>query len=327
MEKDDDLMMDKGSGGFAIVASGGAGGFATVAIGSGGINVPATSGGGLGDKGECQTSSSSSDDNPKEKVEERNEEKLGKKKNEPKKLDDDLKDKVEEAKEKKLGKKNIDQKKLETIDSHISKEPTISTRNPPSKFVKMISKLKPNQRKTIEEIGFGSLLSLKVEKISSILGYWLVRNYDPDENTLDIGSRKINVTAAEAREILGVPMGNIILTEYERPRDDEVLEWFKSQFPAKIAVRTMLPDVTDKIEKQTDNGWEFIVNFLVVFGTVFGNTMRNTTANKRFLHHITRDADIKNLNWCEYIVSCLKREKRLWNGLEPFCGPLSFLAV
>ncbi|KAK9073310.1 hypothetical protein SSX86_007634 [Deinandra increscens subsp. villosa] len=124
----------------------------------------------------------------------------------------------------------------ETIDSHISKQPTISTRNPPSKFVKMISKLNPNQRKTIEEIGFGSLLSLKVEKVPSVLGYWLVKNYDPDENTLDIGSRKINVTAAEAREIFGVPMGKIILTEYERPRYDEVLDWFKSQFPAKIAM-------------------------------------------------------------------------------------------
>ncbi|KAK9064932.1 hypothetical protein SSX86_016315 [Deinandra increscens subsp. villosa] len=191
----------------------------------------------------------------------------------------------------------------------------------------MISKLNPNQRKTIEEIGFGSLLSLKVEKVPSVLGYWLVKNYDPDENTLDIGSRKINVTAAEAREIFGVPMGKIIMIEYERPRYDEVLDWFKSQFPTKIAVRTMLPDVTKKLEKQTDYGWEFIVNLLVVFGTVFGNTMRNTTANKIFLHHIRRDADIKNLNWCEYIVSCLKREKRLWDEEEPFCGPLSFLAM
>ncbi|KAK9053524.1 hypothetical protein SSX86_024598 [Deinandra increscens subsp. villosa] len=112
MEKDNDLMMDKGSGGFATLASGGAGGFVAVGIGRRGINVPAAGGGGLGDKRECQTSSSPSDDNPKEKVEERKEKKPGKKKIEPKKLDDDLKDKVEEAKEKELGKKNIEQKKL-----------------------------------------------------------------------------------------------------------------------------------------------------------------------------------------------------------------------
>ncbi|KAK9075698.1 hypothetical protein SSX86_004027 [Deinandra increscens subsp. villosa] len=171
----------------------------------------------------------------------------------------------ETEREVKFMKRKPKKKKSETIDSHISKQPTISTRNPPKKFVKMISKLNPNQRKTIEEIGFGSLLSLKVEKIPSVLGYWLVKNYDPDENTLDVGCRKISVTAAEAKEIFGVPMGKIILTEYERPRDDKVLEWFKSQFPAKVALRTMLPDVTKKIEKQTDNGWEFIVNFLMLY--------------------------------------------------------------
>ncbi|KAK9065092.1 hypothetical protein SSX86_016475 [Deinandra increscens subsp. villosa] len=62
------------------------------------------------------------DDNPKEKAEEKNEEKLGKKKNEPKKLDDDLKDKVGEAKEKKFGKKNIEQKKLDNNPKEKAKE-------------------------------------------------------------------------------------------------------------------------------------------------------------------------------------------------------------
>ncbi|KAK9053519.1 hypothetical protein SSX86_024593 [Deinandra increscens subsp. villosa] len=49
---------------------------------------------------------------------------------------------------------------------------------------------------------------------------WLVNNYDENNNTLNIGSCKLNVTPLEVSQILGIPMGEELVSEKERPRED-----------------------------------------------------------------------------------------------------------
>ncbi|MFS7899970.1 hypothetical protein Hanom_Chr00s088160g01797591 [Helianthus anomalus] len=39
------------------------------------------------------------------------------------------------------------------------------------------------------------------------------------------------------------------------------------------------------------------------------------------------EGDIPNMDWCSYVITCLKRTKEEWNGSEPYNGPLTFLAV
>ncbi|MFS7909953.1 hypothetical protein Hanom_Chr02g00100651 [Helianthus anomalus] len=39
------------------------------------------------------------------------------------------------------------------------------------------------------------------------------------------------------------------------------------------------------------------------------------------------EGDIPNMDWCSYVITCLKRTKEEWNGTEPYNGPLTFLAV
>ncbi|KAK9079919.1 hypothetical protein SSX86_001594 [Deinandra increscens subsp. villosa] len=168
----------------------------------------------------------------------------------------------------------------------------VSMRTATSHFITMISRLNEDQRKVVEKIG------------------------------------KINVTALEVREIFGLPMGEKEVIEREKPRDrDEVVAEFKFQFPPESADRVLLVELTNFMKSQKDAGWMFTINFMVVFATIFGNTMKNSTVNKRFLNNIRQDADIKNYNWCEYLIKCLKRERRDWNGLNSFCGPLQFLAM
>ncbi|KAK9053356.1 hypothetical protein SSX86_029989 [Deinandra increscens subsp. villosa] len=123
-------------------------------------------------------------------------------------------------------------------------------------------------------------------------------------------------------------MGEKEVIEREKPRGrDEVVAEFKLQFPPESADRVLLVELTNFMKSQKDAGWMFTINFMVVFATIFGNTMKNSTVNKRFLNNIRQDADIKNYNWCEYLIKCLKRERRDSNGLNPFCGPLQFLAM
>ncbi|KAK9073419.1 hypothetical protein SSX86_007743 [Deinandra increscens subsp. villosa] len=206
---------------------------------------------------------------------------------------------------------------------------TLQCRTCVGKFVTMLESLSEEQKKAIENIGFGSVLSFSLNMVPTGLGFWLVKNYDAKNNTLNIGTEKISVTPLEVSEILGVPMGKELVSEKERPRDttDEVLAEFKGQFTEAIAKRIKLGDVLGIIESQKEGGWVFILNFLVVFNTVFGVTMRNSTVNKRFLSCITEDVDVKNFNWCEYVIRNLKREMQEWKGDDSFCGPVVILAM
>ncbi|KAK9049308.1 hypothetical protein SSX86_031724 [Deinandra increscens subsp. villosa] len=206
---------------------------------------------------------------------------------------------------------------------------TLQCRTCVGKFVTMLESLSEEQKKAIENIGFGSVLSFSLNMVPTGLGFWLVKNYDAKNNTLNIGTEKISVTPLEVSEILGIPMGKELVSEKERPRDttDEVLAEFKGQFTEAIAKRIKLGDVLGIIESQKEGGWVFILNFLVVFNTVFGVTMRNSTVNKRFLSCITEDVDVKNFNWCEYVIRNLKREMQEWKGDDSFCGPVVILAM
>ncbi|KAK9049597.1 hypothetical protein SSX86_031434, partial [Deinandra increscens subsp. villosa] len=196
-------------------------------------------------------------------------------------------------------------------------------------FIEMVEGLNEEQKSEIRRIGFGSVLSFNIEHVPTGLGQWLVNNYDENNNTLNIGSCKFNVTPLEVSQILGIPMGEELVSEKERPRGTtvEVLAEFKGQFPDHIAKRIYLANVLGIMTSQQDSGWMFVLNFLVVFNTVFGLTLRNSTVNKRFLSCITADVDVKKFNWCEYVIRNLKREMREWDRTDAFCGPLVILAM
>ncbi|KAK9065230.1 hypothetical protein SSX86_016613 [Deinandra increscens subsp. villosa] len=196
-------------------------------------------------------------------------------------------------------------------------------------FIEMVEGLNEKQKSEIRRIGFGSVLSFNIKHVPTGLGQWLVNNYDENNNTLNIGSCKLNVTPLEVSQILGIPMGEELVSKKERPRGttDEVLAEFKGQFPDHIAKRIYLTNVLGIMTSQQDSGWVFVLNFLVVFNTVFGLTLRNSTVNKRFLSCITADVDVKKFNWCEYVIRNLKREMREWDRTNAFCGPLVILAV
>ncbi|MFS7956016.1 hypothetical protein Hanom_Chr07g00649611 [Helianthus anomalus] len=71
----------------------------------------------------------------------------------------------------------------------------------------------------------------------------------------------------------------------------------------------------------------FKLNFLILYNSLLGETTKSSIVNKRFLKAITDDSTIRNLNWCNYMITCLKRTKEEWNGVKPYHRPLTFLAV
>ncbi|XP_022024912.1 uncharacterized protein LOC110925257 [Helianthus annuus] len=190
-----------------------------------------------------------------------------------------------------------------------------------------ISSLSDEQKKAVKEMGFEALLSLKINFVPTMLGYWLVMNYDEDRQEINTGNHRIKITSKLVEECLGIPRGKITVLEKNKPRKGvgERVDEFKNQFDTtKISVIKVI----DLIKESSQAGKLFNTNFLVVVNTLLGETTQSTTVNQRFIIGIENDSEIPNMNWCGYMLECLRRSKKKWKGgIDQFTGPIILLAV
>ncbi|KAJ0745279.1 hypothetical protein HanPI659440_Chr10g0397011 [Helianthus annuus] len=99
----------------------------------------------------------------------------------------------------------------------------ISLRCSPSGFLDTIKQFTEAQVADVKSIGFGDVLDIKVNHISTRLGYWLVRNYDEQYRTLSIGNNKIEITRDLVHDLFGIPKGDVIVREKNKPRKGAIV--------------------------------------------------------------------------------------------------------
>ncbi|MFS7909861.1 putative phospholipase [Helianthus anomalus] len=198
-------------------------------------------------------------------------------------------------------------------------------RNEPNGLCCALQGLTDAQNSDIRDMGFETIKCFNIHNIPAGLGYWLLLNYDHKTNELNIGNGKIKITPSKVHDVLGVPMGEISVSEKPKvTKRDAIRERWKSQFVnACITVK----HVTEKLRLYPRGGILFKLNFLVIFNSIMGETTKSATVNQKFLTSINSEADIPNMDWCSYIIACLKRTREGWSGIEPYNGPLTVLAV
>ncbi|MFS7953991.1 hypothetical protein Hanom_Chr07g00625091 [Helianthus anomalus] len=73
-------------------------------------------------------------------------------------------------------------------------------------------------------MGFGPDLCIKVSYISTHLGCWLLRNYDEQYSTLNIGNHKIRITRDSVYDVFSIPKGPNLVLEKNKPRKGVIVE-------------------------------------------------------------------------------------------------------
>ncbi|KAK9068981.1 hypothetical protein SSX86_013097 [Deinandra increscens subsp. villosa] len=203
----------------------------------------------------------------------------------------------------------------------------ILPRNTPKNLCDYMSKLSKKQIEVVKKLGFGSMCLLKLRNIPTELAFWLVKNYDPTSNTLNTGNTVVTITPSLVHRVLGIPNGPDYVEEIFKPNtSDPVVAEFREQF-GDDSLKIKLTRAVDVFEKNKGGGREFVLNFLVVFNTVIIETMQSSTINQRFLTSITTDSVVSRMNWCGYLIHCLKRTRNNWIPARAFNGPLTFLAA
>ncbi|XP_035836075.1 uncharacterized protein LOC110885937 [Helianthus annuus] len=215
----------------------------------------------------------------------------------------------------------------------------ISLRCSPSGFMDTVKHFTEAQVADVKSIGFGEVLNIKLYHISTRLGYWLVRNYDEQYSTLNIGNHKIEITRDSVHDVFGIPKGNVIVREKYKPRKGAIVEKntatqgaettideFKNQWPDTNKITHTL--LARTMSKQTTGGRLFKLNFLAYWNTLFVEITKSTTVKQSFLLAIDKEEDIPNLDWCSFVLESLKRTRQGWKKLDSqYNGPVAFLTL
>ncbi|MFS7913451.1 hypothetical protein Hanom_Chr02g00141951 [Helianthus anomalus] len=84
----------------------------------------------------------------------------------------------------------------------------------------------------VKSMGFGFILDMNLNHISTRLGFWLVRKFDEEFDELNIGNHQIKITSDSVYEVFGIPKGSKpVVTVVDKRRVKQVEKIEKSKEP------------------------------------------------------------------------------------------------
>ncbi|CAA0828830.1 Unknown protein [Striga hermonthica] len=209
--------------------------------------------------------------------------------------------------------------------------PTIHTRTSPAIFVKAVSGLSEDQRRAVRDMGFGSLLDLTITATPTKMGYWLVDNFNHMDRKLQLyDCGKIHVKEDDAYRVMGLPRGNIEVTNRKKKTESEALKEWVDVYSVNIATKITATKVLDMIQSCDRSDDWFKRHFLVLMITCLFESSQNGVANLRTVHLLDDLSNVSKMNWCAYMIRCLVGAKKSWyvsQKRKNFTGPLLFLTL
>ncbi|PWA74292.1 hypothetical protein CTI12_AA251460 [Artemisia annua] len=187
---------------------------------------------------------------------------------------------------------------------------TIRTRGSPSQLFYLLSNMSPQQRNVVSKMGFSSLLAMKVCVIPSRLGFKAVDLFDEHSMSLNLKSGGIKINRETVNAIMGFPMGKEKIKYIKRVRTNNptIISW-RNQFHRYKNSKETNIRVTEVVNVILDNGNTdrmFLLNFFVVLSSCLCLPGSGVACQKILSFIPDFDDDIKKLDWCSYLLDCLK---------------------
>ncbi|CAI9286056.1 unnamed protein product [Lactuca saligna] len=205
----------------------------------------------------------------------------------------------------------------------------IQVRTSPSVLYSCVHNLSMEQEAYISSIGLGHLLKMKVDGCASIMGHYIVRNFNADRMVLKLHHGEIPINRQVIHEMLGLPLGHVTIKSmpYREVTDDTITVWRK-QFEDEDNIRPRA--VQQVIMQSTRADLMFKVNIFVLLCNTLGQSMSMGTCDLSMLSKVTKDLDLSDIDWCGYVFDCLKETKSAWNPNNKkgfYVGPIILLLL
>ncbi|KAD3337316.1 hypothetical protein E3N88_32836 [Mikania micrantha] len=198
----------------------------------------------------------------------------------------------------------------------------------PKQFCKGLQSLKPKQKEAVQEMGFGKLLSFKVNGIPQKIGHYIVDRLDV--TSMEILGREgpIKVNEEAVFGLLGVPNGGIDLKNVNPTKNlcKKIQEWRNLYTNDYISPSELVKRFS---EAGDDDSFNFKLDFLMLFLSTIVECHAHGKCKLDVLNYLADNTDISKVNWCSYIIDCIEKCKSGWlpNTKSPFKGPLAVLTL
>lgn len=195
-------------------------------------------------------------------------------------------------------------------------------------LVKAIQDFTPRQRQAVVDLGFKTILQLKITYFPSKLAYWIVENFDYRDSTISLKkNRSIEINKEDIYRIFDFPRGKepIEKRRWENEKNDTLEEWYNcfnnrnKIVPQMIAAKML----------ETDGGDMFKRHFMVLMHASLIDMNLDGYIHPYIMHHFEDVDRVKNLDWGEYVMKCLEDRITSWESRKKasFGGPTLLLIV
>nr|GEU60934.1 hypothetical protein [Tanacetum cinerariifolium] len=140
----------------------------------------------------------------------------------------------------------------------------------------------------------------------------------------------VKETIQKVHDILGIPMRNTKLQDLEQrdANDPFIAEWEAQYSHLK---KPTPPAIAFQISSTTEEDFMFKMNFITLFGSTMGTLENGGRVPRKLLKCIKEEDDIAEIDWCGYILDCLRNGKVNWKDVKNknnfYYGSLTFLCL
>nr|GEU54486.1 hypothetical protein [Tanacetum cinerariifolium] len=140
----------------------------------------------------------------------------------------------------------------------------------------------------------------------------------------------VKATRQKVHDILGIPIGNIKLQDLEqRDANDPFIAKWEAQY--SHLKKPTPPAIAFQISSTTEEDFMFKMNFITLFESTMGTLDNGGRVPNKLLKCIKKEDDIAKIDWCGYILDCLRNSKVNWKDVKNknnfYYGPLTFLCT
>jgi len=185
------------------------------------------------------------------------------------------------------------------------------------------------QRSILRNMGFGKILKLNLQKITSKLGHYVINKLDVKKMQIDLPrKRHIKVDKESIENLLGIPNDGLSISSLKKTDRDPLVQQWKDRYPG---LGISPAQIVKKIKENAyDNEKIFEIDFLMLFVTTMIKCSNNGRCMYKLLDRLPMHANFIHFDWCEYVIDKIKTSKLEWkndNNDSFFTGPITVLTV
>ncbi|PWA44343.1 hypothetical protein CTI12_AA523920 [Artemisia annua] len=217
----------------------------------------------------------------------------------------------------------------QTLQPNQVKFPMVEIKNFPGPLYDIINEITMDQKWAVAGLGFTSLMDFGLNVMPSRLGYWLLERFDAKSGILTVFGETIKITPERVHHNFGFPMGQLevdVRDVLKERSNENYIEW-RNQLgkkPRLFVNKDLLPLIRKQIKKN-DSGKLFTMNFICLFSTILFHVVSMGTLNIAVLPSLVDLTKVRQMNWCKYVVDCMKETGKDWKSGKPFFGPILLL--